>query len=543
MTVADIDAFDLIKQLSPEGAEGLAREVLVTIAQKDDGPEGFASFYELVHGNPLPDHAWEWIEHIYKAKAENVGSLDFAWRGSWKTTTIGITFTTFRIGKEPQRANLVIGANGDSANKITSAIADLIANNGGFKDVFPHIEPDYDARWGEQGYDVKDTSISYSKWKQKNSARKDPTLLGLGIGSKSLIGKHPDGVLLLDDIHDEENTQSEITTQSVVNKLTGTILPFIVEDDDGVTVLTWMIAVGTPWREDDAYHYMKNTGEFSFQNMPLIQRVSEDEEGEDVVVIPDDEQYTDIVGRWRVKWPEKYTGNVIVRWRRRVGRRDFARMYKLDLDASKETGMKYQSYPQEVIDYNLEFGAGVDFASIRDRFQAREKLRNRSYFAICYGCKLPTGGIVVVGGDFGHKTQAEGEAIVERVQNSFKRFRHTIVEDAGSSQAFIDILQRKPSLRIIPKTTGGKAKHQRQENAGAWLEMGIVRISDADTPFLNTLRVALDNYPDGNDDVRDALVNLLLCFPEELQLPDDSDIPEPRKRERKNNPFFAMAKM
>ena len=78
-------------------------------------------------------------------------------------------------------------------------------------------------------------------------------------------------------------------------------------------------------------------------------------------------------------------------------------------------------------------------------------------------------------------------------------------------------------------------------------EVGIVRISDADTPFLNALRKSFDDYPDGGvaaDDIRDAVYWLCKAFPEIWDVPDPNDEIEEvyyKDREKKSNPFKAFA--
>src|SRR3990167_3198561 len=83
---------------TPEGQQaalGLERRLLADFARGYDSPFGFSCFYEVVHGNKLPEHCREWVEQRYEAHKIGKGSLDFAWRGSWKTTTLSVTFKAF----------------------------------------------------------------------------------------------------------------------------------------------------------------------------------------------------------------------------------------------------------------------------------------------------------------------------------------------------------------------------------------------------------------------------------------------------------------
>jgi hypothetical protein len=92
------------------------------------------------------------------------------------------------------------------------------------------------------GYEVKRIDMPYDDWRAlvAQTKGKDPTLLGLGYKSRAVIGKHPTGVLLIDDIHDENNTRSGRELEMVRQVLAGTTLPT-------VTAETWQVVVGTPW--------------------------------------------------------------------------------------------------------------------------------------------------------------------------------------------------------------------------------------------------------------------------------------------------------
>lgn len=79
-----------------------------------------------------------------------------------------------------------------------------------------------------------------------------------------------------------------------------------------------------------------------------------------------------------------------------------------------------------------------------------------------------------------------------------------------------------------------------------WMEIGVVKISDADDPFLNLLRRSLEDYPDGNDDVRDAALLSMKSMPEVLVVPDTQDgeaLPQVQRqlnKQKKSNPFNAL---
>lgn len=528
-------------------AERLAlwKILLGQMALAEDSPEGFEAFYELIHGNKLPKHAKAWIEHIYGAHEEGVGALLWAWRGSWKSTTISVTFLAYRIGKNPEKTNLVISANDDSADKVTAQIAAIIEHSQEWKLAFPHIVPDKDRGYGAEGYFVKDTRMNYEAWAKKTSHRIDPSLLGAGINSSRLIGKHPSGVMLLDDIHDEKNSISDKERASVVKIVSDTILPMAIKDNEKLS--TWEIVVGTPWAEDDAYHYLRNTGQFKFMRMPVMEKAEEGEEG--AVYIDgrnrDGIVFVDIVGWWRLRWPEKFGPGAIVRERATSALRGFARMYLLDLNAAKKAGLKYYMFPHEQIDtVGWPMYGGADLAFVMRSTGRHDP--GRDYFSLAYGAKNPLGKLVVVDGIFEQCTQAEAELHLKKPQDIFKQWRFTVLEGDGIGETFYtSLMMRNPGLKVSMMKTKGKGKRYRQEQEmGPWLENAQVMISDADTPYLNALRKALDDFPDGNNDIRDGLYWLCRATPDVLVVKkDDDQLPLTMKKPRRKNPIYSLARM
>jgi hypothetical protein len=450
-----------------------------------------------------------------------------------------MTFQSYRIGKEPTLSQLTTSANDASANLVTSSIERIIEYHPIWNAIFPNIVPDKDRGWGAEGYNVMDSNMSYEEWERLNVSRIDDTFFGCGIRSSRLIGRHPTGGLWIDDIHDEKNSRSDRERQAVVDVVSDTIVPMEVRDIKTQRLLTWENVIGTPWNEDDAYHYLKDTGEFLFKSIPLMVPA---EEGQGVYidgVHPEGAVYHDILGWWHITWPERFTPESIIRLRAKNTKRGFARMYLLDLAASKEGGMSYQLYPADAVSYDWVAAGGCDYASIRYRLD--RNTTNRNLFAIAYLLKVPTGGGVIMGGVAGHYTQTEADEQIEIAQGTFKNWRYCVVEEDGKGETFVDGLLLKPHLRIKPGHTKGVPKPLRQERVlGRALQTGLVRVSDGDTPFLNLFRKALDSYPDGNDDVRDAAYWAVRAFPELMIVPSgDTDEVGPRKKKNKN-PVYAV---
>jgi hypothetical protein len=413
---------------------------------------------------------------------------------------------------------------------------------------FPNVVPDKEKGWSESGYEVKRGDVEYPEWRRQNAARRDPTLFAAGVGSGGLIGKHPSGVLIMDDVHDENNTVSVKERQGVIKRVQDTILPMVVEDEkkgEGNRLITWEIAVGTPWTEDDAYHYLKETGEFEFMSKPVMEAAQEGDEK--AVEITEEDMphsvHTDMLGWWKLNWPSRFSKRVIVSWRNKTALRGFSRMYLLDLKASNATGLKYYGYPSEEIGAGWPMWAGVDYASVIEKKKTDEP--GRDYFAMAYIAKTPKGGAVIVDGVFEQCTQSQAESYLKRAQGIYRNWNYSIVEGDGKGEEFISVIRRNPQLRIVPMKTHGRGKKARLERQlGPLLESGILRISDGETPFLNALRKALDEYPNWHLDAIDAVYWAARAVPDALQMPEFADEEGTgiwKERRRKNNPFGAFA--
>jgi predicted phage terminase large subunit-like protein len=372
------------------------------------------------------------------------------------------------------------------------------------------VRPDIKRGWGAGGYEVKRTDIPYEQWRDQNAARKDPTLLGVGYKSRAIIGKHPTGVLVVDDIHDENNTVSERELANVRRILTGTIFPTASDNP-------WQIFVGTPWVENDALHYVASTGEFEHVETPVYR-----ENGKGI-------EYT---------WPKKFGEKEVEKHKNMSGSIEFARMFMLDLTASKNRFFKYMTMDSDNVRFNWPVVAGVDYAGVRENL-FNKNTGERNYFAIAYVAKLPGGGAVVVDGVLEKCSQTEAENYVMRGQNMYPIYLGAYVESDGKGEDFIQVIMRNPDMKIIPSKTGGKGKKSRFTIMSPWLESGQVRISNAETPFLNELRKELNMYPLCKyDDALDALWYGLIGVKDVLSRPIEEDgIPKYEVKQIKRNPM------
>jgi phage terminase large subunit-like protein len=175
----------------------------------------------------------------------------------------------------------------------------------------------------------------------------------------------------------------------------------------------------------------------------------------------------------------------------------------------------------------------------------KNRTGDNDYFCLAYVMKNPMGGAIVYDGVRERVTQDKAEMYVLSAQSMFRGHMLTVVEGDGKGEEFIQVIRRNPGLRILPLKTGGKGKAKRFERIlQPALASGQVKISDAQTPFLNALRKELADYPNGkHDDTLDAVYWALRGLPDVLVGETVFDeIPIGEKRARKPNPFNAFAR-
>ena len=448
-----------------------------------DSPRGYIAFYSAVHNIVPPKHVIEWIEQLYAARKDNKGIICEAFRGSTKTTTFA-TFLAYRIGLEPFKANMVIQVSDVSARKTAKSVADIIEHNEAWELFFPHVVPDKELGWSESGYEVRvaEGAMSYADWRRRNSKRLYPTLAGFGRTSGSIIGRHPDGVLLIDDLDNEETTRSARELEKTHDLLQGTIFPMIVPGE------TWVVFVGTPWNYKDTLNYVKSTGEFHKIWTPVKK---------------DDE----------LAWPEVFSEDEIQRQRNLTTEVQFARMFMLDLEAAKGQVLKREwitEYPYENIKYDWPVFMGVDYASTHDQLRVGQ---DRDYCAICWGVITPNRTLVLVDGIMQKISQAEAEKMVISTVGMLPYLQTIGIESIGKGEEFWTLLRRAPvfmPLMPIPSHKGeARSKGGRFEKVlGRMFQFGRIMVSDNYTEFINEFInqwISWDGNEVEHDDALDAV--------------------------------------
>lgn len=456
---------------------------------RSDTPEGFEAYYEAILDQDFPPHARKWIKKLYQAHADGKGYLEEAFRFSYKTTILSVIFLSYRIGLEPSKTNLIIQVKDENAELTAAAVAKVIATNPRFKYIFPNVGADEKRGWGNKGYFVKPVkadygSAEYGEWLATTGT--DPTFVGYGITSSSIIGKHPNGCLIVDDIHDQNNTESAAELQKIIDILKGTVYPTMAPK------ITWIIFVGTPWVEGDALDYSKKTGFFESDKTPLYEVVD---------------------GVKVYAWEERYGPEQEAVFRGLYGPIQFARMCMLDLSAAK--GLELQEgwigrWSSSKIDYTKKAWAGVDWASIPST-KSGSASDKRDYFAMVIAYELPNGGLVIVDGLYERLTEAEAVARMKQKMKEHPTLRAIGFEALGKGESAFEHILMSTNLPLVRGGVGNRRKSDRYYNTLVpAFQSGKVFISTETNAFITAFVNEWIGYPTvAHDDALDAVFQLV----------------------------------
>jgi len=540
------------KLIEAEGEDG-ARDILLAIEAKEDTEEGFAAFFEYLHGPPLHSEGVKWIDNAYIAHKQSMGLAQECHRESGKTTVFSKFFFAFRIGQEPHKTNAIIRITEKKARVTADGVAAIIENDPRWKEVFPNVVPDYDRGWGKEGYFVMDNTMDYSEWQRiRTTQPDDPTFIGYGYESGSVIGSRFSGVIIVDDIQDETNTRSQTKLKQVFQFVKET-LEFCRMDG------AWEIWNFTPWTLNDVYAFIKSTGEYIVSKSPVMLPAEEGDEGATFwPLMPLNREYPELgniplSGQWWVRYDAIRWGyERIAEKYRRAGPIGFARMMFLDLEATQGMMLKdswLHRFPLEKIDPDGDWliYMGVDYAEDQDGLGGGDP------FALSVGAVLPGGGIIApIDGFVGHITKGEGLAKVASFVGKYPNTMLVGVEAIGEARAFYsdllllnDIngspipLFKIPSHKFTKRP--GKPKNRFEDWLATRFQMGRIRVPDILGDFGERFYEEWLMYPNGkHDDCLDAVYFLSLAA--EGEMADKTTRSHGTITERTKNPFSAFGR-
>lgn len=528
---------DILKQIDELPFEQLPdaewRLCVLAARQIEFSVIGFDAHYTAVLRKKMPAHVRRWIAEFFKEY--EVGKHRFlikAARGTTKSTVFTILLSTYILAKFPTEGVLIVQEGDVAGSKTSLAISGIIKNNIGFKTAYPNIVPDEDVSWGAKGYEIKDTSIPYNQFRQKvlEERPKDPSFVGLGWGSAQIVGMHPTW-LLLDDIHDKENTKSELEMESVKSTLKENILQTL-NRPPGMKEANVVVSY-TPWDKNDSYAFLESTGLYYQIISPIVVPTKEE-----------DRRSFDYRGkRVRLLWEEvKDPLQYLADKESEFGPIGFATQMLLDLSAAEGKNLKAEwlhKYPVEKMDASWPIYFGVDYASTLDKIKDKE----RDYFTIAFARVIPGNGAVIFDGFRDRISRAEAtDKLLAYVQMYHPK--SVGVDTGGKGEEFyVDLLLAGvPVLEAPGPGNKNISKGQKFEDALAKKFFNsALWIADVETPFLKSFKgewIAWDGTQRTHDDTLDAVYSAAYVMQGFLH--QDKPTSNLRRKEKQPNPYDVL---
>lgn len=199
---------------------------------------GFIAFYENSFGWKFPPHLFPVAMALCDERIKNL--MIIVGPGSGKSITISVCYPAWKLGHDQTQTFLDISASEGLTQGFVQASMELIEWNPWYKIVFPNVKPDKDSGWSP-------LRGAYVTGRPRGIP--DPSYVGAGLTSKALTGKHSKN-LILDDIHDPENSGNEDQCKKVIEKFYSQLLGRA--DPSGARFLI----AGRRWAENDLYGYL-----------------------------------------------------------------------------------------------------------------------------------------------------------------------------------------------------------------------------------------------------------------------------------------------
>lgn len=452
--------------------------------------EAVVNYAELVFNLRLAKIHKGWI-------AEILSNLRVGIQGppeSAKSTVVSLILMSWWIGMHPETMNMILFVSDDQAQKIASAIANIIEFSPKWKKVFPSVVPDKARGWSRDGYYVKRADVPYEEWTSQTASNVHPTLTAGGIGSSLVIGKRVTGLLACDDLHDVKSKTSETVREQTIEFFKTTV-------SSRPTDTAHMVVIGNRWHPQDVFQHLEETGLYTIFTHPAVPAELFAEMEAEIATwplgrVPSEERlvewesevkgkYPDLNSYWPKVWPLRR----LIKKLKELGRIDFMLMYLCMAEAAQGQILKLEAlrwFPFLSIKHTWQKYIGVDMAlKMSELSLADEKKHSEfSLTVIAY-----SEGMMVVEDGYADLVYF-GEA-----ENTFFDFcdLHRPVRVGFEVNAQNKLYHRKfvarkvergySWLQIMPVTTT-KDMATRMADMEPHFRNGEIQVSDRATPFL-----------------------------------------------------------
>lgn len=237
----------------------LMEQMIPEIPYQHDGPH-LELYYNLIFnelGFKLPDHLRP-VTWVLADKNIDSAMLIIS-PGAGKSMLTNVAFPTYEIGYNPNISILGISSGADLMLDFLNTSMSIIEDNDIYHLIYPQIQPDEATGWSAaRGIFVK----------RPTSGQVSPSYQVTGYGSKKVTGKHAK-ILIVDDIHDAENSSSADQIEKIETYYYNTIIGR--QEPEG----SRMIMVGRRWADDDLYGRLNKSGDWFTMTLASIREGTE----------------------------------------------------------------------------------------------------------------------------------------------------------------------------------------------------------------------------------------------------------------------------
>lgn len=214
---------------------------------------GLAEFYNAVferRGFTLGAHHYPVCQGLEDQRIDNL--LFLGAQGTGKSVLISELFPVWVLGHDPTMAVLSVSAGERLPQTFMQAAMQIIMRDPTFHGLFPSVRPAPGLGWSlDRGLFVTG----------HHDADENPSYFSCGLASKALTGLHA-RLMVLDDIHDEENSRTPEARAEVVSRYYRTLVGRA--DARGCR----RVAAGRWWARDDLYQELILSGDWVVMSLP-----------------------------------------------------------------------------------------------------------------------------------------------------------------------------------------------------------------------------------------------------------------------------------
>jgi len=220
-------------------------------------PESYVTYYNWLHAaeNPntvitFPDHLYPLVLALCDTRIQKL--MLQVGPGSSKSTSISQVYPSWLLGHDPTATIMTISGAEALAQSFVSSVMNAVEYNTAFRQSFPNVKPDKPAGWSlGRGMFV----TGYLK------SQPDASYNAFGLSSKALTGQHAK-TIILDDLHDSDNSATMEQCEKVFNKYTTQLVGRA--DPAGAR----FILAGRRWSTNDLYGKLERGGDWVTLRLP-----------------------------------------------------------------------------------------------------------------------------------------------------------------------------------------------------------------------------------------------------------------------------------